>query len=200
VFRAFVTAVALCVAATSALADVCKAQLSLAGGSIPGGTSIRRHDPLGVVYIHQWSLFSYSPVSADTDLVSIQIEISWKSIAVPGKGYVWIAGLPPQVSPVPCSGGADCLTFANGAGNYGGFIAPTGVQLSMTTNPVLAPAGLAFVTASDQGAAEPTDLQWDSALSTGPGRLRMLVTYFTLDASLQGWLVSQPSATLVCGL
>ncbi|MGH6873173.1 MAG: hypothetical protein ACREHE_16885 [Rhizomicrobium sp.] len=194
-FRAL--AVAAVLAASPAGADVCKVQLYLAGGTQDG--TVVRNDPLAVNYTNQWSLFSYTAMSPNVDLVNLQIDLIWTSMAKKGRGNLWVGGLPPQYPVSPCPKGISCLYFANGSGNFGGFIEPTGVQISLDSNEVLGPLGLAYVTMSDQGTVQPANVQWQNGITGGKGRIRYLVSYFTHHTELASWIANQPASTLVCG-
>jgi hypothetical protein len=175
---------------TAAQADACKVKLSLAGGTVNSGV-VTRHNPANVTYTSQWSDLAYWQASSDLDLVYVGINLQWTTIGTPGKGNVWIGGLPPQTG---VGGG-----FSNGSGVFSGFTETAGNSLSLDNNLTIAPYGLAYITDSAQGDPQADNVQWKSGISTGPGRLRFAIFFLTKDSDLRSWLSVQPSSLVTCG-
>jgi hypothetical protein len=76
------------------------------------------------------------------DMVFIDINLQWTSIGTPGKGNVWIGGLPPQTGV--------SVGFSDGDGVFSGFTEPQGNSLSVDGNLAVGAYGLAYITDSAQ--------------------------------------------------
>jgi hypothetical protein len=184
-------------AKNGAAADVCKTKMFLAGGYETQGATqtVLRADPIGVAYQGQWSYMTIVGVSPTLDRVTVDVNLSWTSIATRGQGIVFIGGAGPSVG---VSSG-----FSNGSGNFGGIILPAGfTQASIDADFVTGPLGLLFIAISTPEGGDATNLPWTSMLTSPlgkhPMRVRMGYSYLTTDDAMLAWETSSPTTGLVC--